>query len=284
MGRATQVRLDAVPLARRWLPVVSTATYSFKIDALRRGIRDFSALHVVWEPYAGMGSEDQPWVESGRPRFRQDLWVHCLNEIEPLRLRLAAHTLGLHQVWCEVEEPRGIGRKTRGKAKMVNWHLRFPDQFADWQQGGQLVESEAIDSLAYLRRFQEEYGGREFMRPAKDARDDLIDDLRAQLAGTQAQLAEARADRETLKGLERSYLCYLSYHHAAQTTVERTDGAGASTSWSVPDPETISLRKQLAAAVARAEEAQRDLSTRSGELQDALTQETNTHAELTEAS
>ncbi|MQL86589.1 hypothetical protein Taro_019132 [Colocasia esculenta] len=108
------------------------------------------------------------------------------------------------------------------------------------------------------------------MRPARDARDDLIDDLRAQLVGTQAQLAEARADLETLR--------------AAQTIVERTDWEGASTSWSVPDPETISLCEQLAATVARVEEAQRDLSTRSGELQDALTRETDTRAELTEAS
>ncbi|MQL79573.1 hypothetical protein Taro_012011 [Colocasia esculenta] len=108
------------------------------------------------------------------------------------------------------------------------------------------------------------------MRPARNARDDLIDDLRAQLAGTQAQLAEAWADFETLR--------------AAQTTVEHTDGAGVSTSRSVPDLETISLREQLAAAVARAEEAQRDLSTRSGELQDALTREMDTCAELTAAS
>ncbi|MQM13303.1 hypothetical protein Taro_046228 [Colocasia esculenta] len=225
MGRATQVRPDVVPLARRWLPVVGTVTYSFQLDALRRDIRDFPALLVVWEPYAGMGGEDQPWVESGRPRFRRDLW-------------LAAHTLGLHQAWCEVEEPRGIGRKMRGKAKMVDWRLQLPNQFADWQQSSQLVESEAIDSLAYLRRFQEEYGGREFMRHARDARDDLIDDLRVQLAGTQAQLSEAWADLETL----------------------------------------------LAAAVARVEEAQRNLSTRSSELQDALTWETDTRAELTEAS
>ncbi|MQL84812.1 hypothetical protein Taro_017323, partial [Colocasia esculenta] len=48
------------------------------------------------QPYAGMGDGGQPWVDSGRPRFGWDLWVHCLNEIEPLHLRLAARTLGLH--------------------------------------------------------------------------------------------------------------------------------------------------------------------------------------------
>ncbi|MQL84954.1 hypothetical protein Taro_017465 [Colocasia esculenta] len=53
-------------------------------------------LQVVWQPYAGMGDDDQSWMESGRPRFGRDLWVDCLNEIEPLRLRLAARTLGLH--------------------------------------------------------------------------------------------------------------------------------------------------------------------------------------------
>ncbi|MQM10795.1 hypothetical protein Taro_043693, partial [Colocasia esculenta] len=111
---------NAVPLAQRWLPRVTMATYSFQLE-------------VVWEPYAGMGDEGQPWVESGRSRFRRDLWVHCLNEIEPLCLQLAARTLGLHQAWFDVEEPRGIRQKTRGKAKTVDWRLRFPDQYADWQ-------------------------------------------------------------------------------------------------------------------------------------------------------
>ncbi|MQL72496.1 hypothetical protein Taro_004830 [Colocasia esculenta] len=199
LGRATQVHPDAVPLARRWLPVVSTATYGFQLDILRQAIRDFPPLLVVWEPYVGVGDEGQPWVESGRPRFGRDLWVHYLNEIEPLSLRLAARTLGLYQVWLEVEEPRGIGRKTRGKPKMVDWHLRFPDQHADWQQGSHLVESDAADSLAYLERFQEEYGGRDYMRPARDAWNDLIDTLRAQLADTKAQLAEERLTLETLR-------------------------------------------------------------------------------------
>ncbi|MQM07286.1 hypothetical protein Taro_040125 [Colocasia esculenta] len=45
-----------------------------------------------------------------------------------------------------------------------------------------------------------------------------------------------------------------------------------------------SLRAQLAAAEARAEEAERDLAAWSGELQDALAREADTRAELTEAS
>ncbi|MQL91365.1 hypothetical protein Taro_023976, partial [Colocasia esculenta] len=50
-----------------------------------------------------------------------------------LDLRLAARTLGLHQVWHDETEPKGIGRRTRGKAKWVDLRLCFPDQFADWQ-------------------------------------------------------------------------------------------------------------------------------------------------------
>ncbi|MQL69692.1 hypothetical protein Taro_001974 [Colocasia esculenta] len=65
LGRATQVHPDAVPLARRWLPLVSTATHTFQLDVLRWNIRDFPTLLVVWEPYVDQGDDDQPWVVSG---------------------------------------------------------------------------------------------------------------------------------------------------------------------------------------------------------------------------
>ncbi|MQM12545.1 hypothetical protein Taro_045464, partial [Colocasia esculenta] len=126
-----------------------------------------------------------------------------------------------------------------------------------------LVESTAADSLTYLQRFQEEHGGRDFMRPTRDARDDLIDTLRAQLASIEAQLAEAREALDALR--------------AAQTTVERTDTAGASTSRGVLDPKMTSLWEQLAAAVARAEVAERNLTTRT-----ALSQATLASAEWVE--
>ncbi|MQL82044.1 hypothetical protein Taro_014516 [Colocasia esculenta] len=211
LGRATMVHPDAVPLARRWLPLVSTATYTFQLEVLRQHARDFPALLVA----------------SGRPLFGRDIWVHCLSEIEPLRLRLAARTLGLHQKWLEEAEPRGIGRKTRGKAKTVDWWTRFPEQYADWQRGGQLVDLDAPDSIPYLRRFQEEYGYRDFMRPERDGRNTLIDRLQGQLASTEVQLIEARMALETLR--------------AAQLTGERTDTAGASSSRGAPAPEVASL-------------------------------------------
>ncbi|MQL83747.1 hypothetical protein Taro_016243 [Colocasia esculenta] len=194
LGRATMVRPYAVPLARRWLPL------------------------VVWEPYADQDDVDQSWVVSGRPLFRRDIWVHCLNEIEPLHLRLA---------------------------------------YANWQRGGQLVESDAPDSIAYLQRFQEDYGHRDFMRPE-----------RGQLASTEVQLIEARAALETL--------------HAAQLTGGRGDTGGASSSRGAPAPEVASLQQQLSAAVECAERAERDLLARSEELRDALARETDTAAELTQ--
>ncbi|MQL78251.1 hypothetical protein Taro_010666 [Colocasia esculenta] len=262
LGRATVVRPDAVPLARRWLPLVSTATYTFQLEVLRQHLR------MVWEPYADHGDADQPWVVSGRPLVGRDIWVHCLNEIEPLRLRLAARTLGLYQGWCEETEPRRIGRKTRGKAKMVDWRARFPEQYADWQRGGQLVESDAPDSIAYLRRIQEEYGHRDFMRPQRDGRNTLIDQLQGQLASLEVQLIEAHAALETLR--------------AAQLTGGRADTAGASSSRGAPAPEVASIQQQLSAAVERAECAERDLLARSEELRDALARETDTAAELTQ--
>ncbi|MQL70230.1 hypothetical protein Taro_002539 [Colocasia esculenta] len=91
-------------------------------------------------------------------------------------------------------------------------------------------------------------GGRDFMRPARDARDDLIDTLRAQLVGTEAQLAEAREALDVL------------------ATVERTDAVGASSSQSAPDPEMTSFWAQLAVAVARAETAERDLTARDSDM------------------
>ncbi|MQL75116.1 hypothetical protein Taro_007492 [Colocasia esculenta] len=218
-------------------------------------------VQVVWEPYADHGDADQPWVVSGRPLFGRDIWVHCQNEIEPLRLRLAECTLGLYQGWCEETEPRRIGRKTRGKAKMVDWRARFPEQYADWQRGGQLVESDAPDSIAYLRRIQEEYGHRDFMRPHRDGRNTLIDQLQGQLASLEVQLIEAHAALETLR--------------AAQLTGGRADTAGASSSRGAPAPE-------LSAAVERAECTERDLLARSEELWDALARETDTAAELTQ--
>ncbi|MQM03590.1 hypothetical protein Taro_036376 [Colocasia esculenta] len=104
------------------------------------------------------------------------------------------------------------------------------------------------------------------MRPARDARNDLIDTLCAQLAGTEVQLGEAR---EVLDAL---------------ALVERTDITGTSSSRCIPDPEMASLRAQLAAVTARAEETARDLSAQSDELQSALSREASARAEVTELS
>ncbi|MQL82893.1 hypothetical protein Taro_015370 [Colocasia esculenta] len=265
LGRATEVDPTAVPLARRWLPLVSTVTYAFQLDVLRRHVRDFPALL----PYADYGDAGQPWVVSGRGLFRHDIWVHCLNEIEPLLLRLVARTLGLHQRWIDEAEPRGIDRKTRGKAKTVDWRTRFPEQFSDWHCGGQVVTSDATDSTAYLQRYQEEYGLRDFMRPERDGRDTLIGQLEGQLAATMVQLAEARAALETLR--------------TAQGAAVQAEAGGASSSRGpAVAVEVSSLQEQLAAAVARAERAERDLSIRSEELESALAYETLAVAELTE--
>ncbi|MQM21330.1 hypothetical protein Taro_054369 [Colocasia esculenta] len=242
LGRATEVDPTAVPLARRWLPLVSTATYAFQLDVLRQHVRDFPTPLVVWEPYAD--------YVSGRGLFRRDIWVHCLNEIEPLHLRLAARTLGLHQHWIDEAEPRGIGRKTRGKAKTV-------------------VTSDATDSTAYLQRYQEEYSLRDFMRPERDGRDTLIGQLEGQLAATTVQLAEVRAALETLR--------------TAQGAAVQAEAGGASSSRGpAVAAEVSSLQEQLAAAVARAERAERDLAIRSEELESALARETLAVAELTE--
>ncbi|MQL79776.1 hypothetical protein Taro_012219 [Colocasia esculenta] len=240
LGRATEVDPTAVPLAKRWLPLVSTTTYVFQLDVLRRHVRNFPAL-----------------------------LVHCLNEIKPLRLRLAARTLGLHQRWIDEAEPKGISRKTRGKAKTVDWRTRFPEQFSDWHRGGQVVTSDATNNTAYLQQYQEEYGLRNFMRPERDGRDTLIGQLEGQLAATTAQLAEARAALETLR--------------TAQGAAVQAEAGGASSRRGLAKAADVSsLQEQLAAAVARAEQAERDLAIRSEELESALASRTLTVVELTE--
>ncbi|MQM03650.1 hypothetical protein Taro_036439 [Colocasia esculenta] len=115
------------------------------------------------------------------------------------------------------------------------------------------------------------------MRLVRDARDDLIDTLRAQLVGTEAQLAEVC---EALDALAIVPLLSFNIPCADLTCI----CAGASTSRGAPDLEITSLRDQLAAAVTRAEAAERDLSARSDELQSALTWEMRNSAEMTELS
>ncbi|MQM21925.1 hypothetical protein Taro_054973 [Colocasia esculenta] len=107
------------------------------------------------------------------------------------------------------------------------------------------------------------------MRPERDGRDTLIGQLEGQLAATTAQLAEARAALETLRTAQGA---------AVQT---ETEGASSSRGLAVA-AEVSSLQEQLAAAVARAERAERDLAIRSEELESALARETLTVAKLTE--
>ncbi|MQL80569.1 hypothetical protein Taro_013017, partial [Colocasia esculenta] len=91
-----------------------------------------------------------------------------------------------------------------------------------------------------LRRFQEEYDHRDFMRPQ-----------RGQLASLEVQLIEARTALETL------------------LTGGRADTAGASSSRGAPAPEVASLQQHLSAAVECAERAERDLLS---QLRSQLTQ------------
>ncbi|MQL91523.1 hypothetical protein Taro_024123 [Colocasia esculenta] len=199
LGRATEVDPTVVLLARRWLPLVSTATYAFQLDVLRRHIRDFPALLVVWEPYADYGDADQPWVVSGQGLFRRDIWVHCLNEIEPLRLRLVARTLGLHQCWIDEAELRGIGRKTRGKAKTVDWRTRFLEQFSNWHRGGQVVTSDATDSAAYLQCLQRAAQGAAVQAETGGASSSRGPTVAAEVSSLQEQLAAAVARAERVE-------------------------------------------------------------------------------------
>ncbi|MQM13637.1 hypothetical protein Taro_046562 [Colocasia esculenta] len=106
------------------------------------------------------------------------------------------------------------------------------------------------------------------MRPERDGRDTLIGQLEGQLAATTVHLAEARATLETLR--------------AAQDAAVWAETGGASSSRGPTVAAKVSsLQEQLAAAVARAERAERDLAIRSEELESALARETLTVAELT---
>ena len=114
-------------------------------------------MQVVWQPYDDADLDAQPWVVSGQGRFRRAVWVHCMNEIEPLRLRYVMRTLGFHQEVVQEAHPEHAGRQMRGSQSRSVWRVRCAAQYEDWVQGGTEVTSTATDSTAYLEWYRQEY-------------------------------------------------------------------------------------------------------------------------------
>ncbi|MQL77824.1 hypothetical protein Taro_010241 [Colocasia esculenta] len=188
--------------------------------------------HVQWTPYVGENDAAQLLVERGRPYFGRHIWLHSFNTVIPLHHRLVARTLGLHQSVVEFptrqrpwERP---GRSFRGIQQETDWTVWVHEQLTDWEQRGREVVSEATSDEDYFRAYARRYGAQVYkgsrrlgiLHSTIQQSDDLqavVDQLRAELDRAQQMVGGASSSRE--------------------------------------DPGRSVLEGQLAAAVARAEDA-----------------------------
>ncbi|MQL69211.1 hypothetical protein Taro_001494 [Colocasia esculenta] len=208
--------------------------------------------HVQWTPYVGEDDAAQPWVERGRPYFSRDIWLHSFNTVVPLHHRLVARTLGLYQSVVEF--------LTRQRPwERPGQSFRWIQQETDWTvRHGREVVSEATSDKDYFRAYARRYG-------AQFDPEGWIASLEGILHSTIQQRDDLQAVVDQLREeLER-----------AQQMV-----GGASSSWE--DPGRSVLEGQLAAAVARAEDALAQAWEREAELRVALVRTTALEAEMAE--
>ncbi|MQL73291.1 hypothetical protein Taro_005623 [Colocasia esculenta] len=230
------------------------------LDTVPFGNINFSAcgVQVEWTPYVWEDDAAQPWVERGRPYFVRDIWMHAFNMVVLLHHRLVARTLGLHQAVVEFptrqrawERP---GRSFRGIQQETDWTIHVCEQLTDWKQHGREVASEATSDEDYFRVYARRYGAQVY----KGSRQPF--DLEGRIASL-----EGRDDLQAIVTQLREEL------DRAQQMV-----GGASSSRE--DPGHSVLEGQLAAAVARAEDA----LAQEAELRDSLARTTTLEAEMAE--
>ncbi|MQM21741.1 hypothetical protein Taro_054785 [Colocasia esculenta] len=226
--------------------------------------------HVQWTPYVGEDDAAQPWVERGRPYFGRDIWLHSFNTVVPLHHRLVAHTLGLHQSVVEFptrqrpwERP---GRSFRGIQQKTDWTVRAREQLTDWEQRGREVVLEATSDEDYFRAYARRYGAQVY----KGSRRPF--DPEGWIASLEGILHSTIQQRDDLQAVVDQLRAELD---RAQQMV-----GGASSSRE--DPGRSVLEDQLAAAVARAEDALVQAREREAELRAALAQTTVLEAKVAE--
>ncbi|MQL85080.1 hypothetical protein Taro_017591 [Colocasia esculenta] len=234
-----------------------------------RFCRDEQSLRLQWTPYVGEDDAAQPWVKQGCPYFGRDIWLHSFNTVVPLHHRLVTRTLGLHQEVVEFptrqrpwERP---GRSFRGIQQVTDWTVRVCEQLKDWEQRGREVASEATSDEDYFRAYARRYGAQVY----KGSRRPFDPEGRiAWLKGVLHSTIQQRDDLQAIMTQLREEL------DRAQQMV-----GGASSSRE--DPGRFVLEGQLAAAVARAEDALAQVQERT-ELRNALARTTTLEAEMAE--
>ncbi|MQM22711.1 hypothetical protein Taro_055767 [Colocasia esculenta] len=226
--------------------------------------------HVQWTPYVGEDDAAQPWVERGRPYLGRDIWLHSFNTVVPLHHRLVTHTLGLHQSVVEFptrkrpwERP---GRSFRGIQQETEWTVRVREQLTDWEQRGREMASKATSDEDYFHAYARRYGAQVY----KGSRRPF--DPEGWIASLEGILHLTIQQRDDLQAVVDQLWEEL----------ERAQQMVGSASSSREDPGHSVLEGQLAAVVARAEDALAQVREREAELRDSLAQTTALEAEMAE--
>ncbi|MQL73270.1 hypothetical protein Taro_005602 [Colocasia esculenta] len=250
LGRGEPRRAGAVPLLQRWRFCQDEQSLRRQVTSIHDALDIVPFGHVQWTPYVGEDDSAQPWVERGRPYFGRDIWLHSFNTVVPLHHRLVARTLGLHQAVVEFPTQQRLwerpSRSFRGIQQVTDWTVRVREQLEDWEQRGREVVSEATSDEDYFRAYARRYGAQVY-KGSRRLRDDLqavVDQLREELERAQQMVGGASSSRE--------------------------------------DPGRSVLEGQLAAAVARAEDALAQVREQEAELRDSLARTTTLEAEMAE--
>ncbi|MQL79152.1 hypothetical protein Taro_011589 [Colocasia esculenta] len=270
LGRGVPRRPGAVPLLQHWRFCQDERSLRRQVTFIHDALDTIPFGHVQWTPYVGEDDAAHPWVERGRPYFGRDIWLHSFNTVVPLHHRLVARTLGLHQSVVEFltrqrpwERP---GRSFRGIQQVTDWTVRVREQLEDWEQRGREVVSEATSDEDYFHAYAQRYGAQVY----KGSRRPL--DPEGRIASLEGVLHSTIQQRDDLQAVVDQLRAELD---RAQQMV-----GGASSSRE--DPGRSMLEGQLAAAVAREEDALAQVQAQETELRASLARTTTLEAEMAE--
>ncbi|MQM06588.1 hypothetical protein Taro_039416 [Colocasia esculenta] len=246
LGRGVLERPGLVPIARRWGSPRDYRSLGDQLTRLQEMIDSYPYPDVVWQPYLEEGDEGQPQLVQARPYFGRSVWLHALNLVLPLNLFLCQRSLGLRQSAVEFstrDQFRRPGRSFRGLHDTTDWCVWAQEQINNWERRGKAVKSAATTDDAYLQAYALKYGGKVYM----SARHQV--DVAGEIASLRALLRSATQRRE----LDRV----------------RSAATGGASSLRGEESHQRELTDQLAAAVLRPEEAERDLADQVRELRTA---------------
>ncbi|MQM06589.1 hypothetical protein Taro_039415 [Colocasia esculenta] len=136
----------------------------------------------------------------------------------------------------------------RGLHDTTDWHVRAQEQINNWERRGKAVKSAATTDDAYLQAYALKYGGKVY----KSAQHQV--DVAGEIASLWALLRSATQDREVAQKQVEELRRELDRVRSA--------AAGGASSSRGEESHQRELTDQLAAAVLRAEEAERDLVDR----------------------